>query len=202
MCLCFYNAPHRYEFNWNFIENQYLWNKMSEMFTPTRKPLLLRCLCTSSLVMNWKVNWVFGRSLDLLINLKLPLKKSKILQTEIVDGPGLSVAVRLTIDIETGNRPRKKAPIVANAVQNERPQKLIKWTSLMHPSNTLDWKVGLSVIALHSLLHKCSGSTQITCHLIHSFITSDNRCSTRKWRHSVLTVWKPRKRWARNMRKR
>ena len=63
---------------------------------------------------------------------------------------------------------------IVKAVQNERPQTLVKWTLSMHPNKTLDRKVGLSVISLHSLLHKCSGSTQITCHLIHSFITSDN----------------------------
>ena len=68
----------------------------------------------------------------------------------------------------------------------------------------LDQKVRLSVISLHSLSHKCSGSTQIICHLIHSFITSDNGVpafhsefcgSMRKRRCSVLTVWKLRKQW-------
>jgi len=124
--------------------------------------------------MNWMVNWVFGCSLDLLMNLKLPSKKPKLLQTEIVDEPGSRVAVRPTTDIEAGNRPCKKAPIVVNAVRNERPQTLIKWTLSMHPNKTLDWKIRLSVISLHSLSRKCSGSTQITCHLIHSFITCAN----------------------------
>ena len=126
-------------------------------------------------VMNWTVNWVFGHSLDLLRNFKLLSKKPKLLQTEIVDEPGLRVAVRPTTDMEAGNQPHKKVPIVVKAVRNERPQKLIKWTLSMHPNKMLDRKVGLSVISLHSLSHKCSGSTQITCHLIHSFIRSDNQ---------------------------
>jgi len=37
------------------------------------------------------------------MNLKLPLKKPKLLQTEIMDEPSSRVAVRLTMDIEVGN---------------------------------------------------------------------------------------------------
>ena len=109
------------------------------------------------------------------------------LQTEIVDEPGSRVAVRPTTDMEAGNRPRKKVPIVVKAGRNERPQTLIKWTSSMHPNKTLDRKVGLSVISLHSLSRKCSGSTQITCHLIHSFIRSDNRVPA--FRASLRVSW-------------
>jgi len=50
------------------------------------------------------------------MNLKLPSKKPKLLQTEITDEPGSRVAVRPTTDIEVGNRPCKKALIVMNAV--------------------------------------------------------------------------------------
>jgi hypothetical protein len=142
-----------------------------------------------------------GRTLygDLLINSKLPSEKPRLLQTETVDGPGSRIAERLTTHMEAGNRPRKKVPMAVNAVRNERPHTLIKWTtSLTHANKTLDRKMGLSVISLHSLSRKSSGSTHITCHLIHSLIISAKRApafrgSMRKQRHSVLKVRKHRK---------
>ena len=58
-----------------------------------------------------------------LIRPKLPSKKPKLLQTETVGGLGSRVAVRPMTDMEAGNQPRKKAPMVVNAVwtRNERP---------------------------------------------------------------------------------
>ena len=58
----------------------------------------------------------------------------KLLQTEIMDGPGSRVAMRSTIDIEAGNQLCKKALIVTSTVWNERPQTLIKWTSSFDPA--------------------------------------------------------------------
>jgi len=121
------------------------------------------------------------------MNLKPPSKKPRLLQTEAVAGPGSRVAERPTTETDAGNRPRKKVPMAANAVRKERPQTLIKWTSSMHPNKILARKMGLSVISLHSLSRKCSGSTHITCHLTHSLIISARRVPA--FRASVRVSW-------------
>src|SRR6266568_969191 len=97
------------------------------------------------------VNCVFGHSFDLLISLKLPSKKPRLLQTETVGGPGSRVADRPTTDIDEGKRPRRKVPMRLNVGRNEIPQVLMRWTSSTHAKSTLLRKVGPSVISLHSL---------------------------------------------------
>jgi len=123
-------------------------------------------------VRKWMVNCVFGCSFDLWISVKLPSKKPRLLQTETVGNPGLSIAVSPTIDIKVGNHPCRKVPMVPNTRQNARPHSLIRWTLLMHTNKMFAQKVGYSVISLHSLSCRCSGSTQMTCHLRHSLISS------------------------------
>lgn len=115
------------------------------------------------------MNCVFGRSFDLRMSVKLPLKKPRLLQTETVGDPGSSVAVRPTVDIE-GKHPRRKVPMVPKARQNARPYSLIRWTSSTETNKMFAQKIGYPVIFLHSLSCKCSGSTQMTCHLMHSLI--------------------------------
>ena len=54
---------------------------------------------------------------------KVTFKEAQDLTDRNCGWTWLEGAVRLTTDIETGNWPCKKAPIVANAVQSERPWK-------------------------------------------------------------------------------
>ena len=124
---------------------------------------------------NRTLNCVFGRSLDRRMRRKLPSKKPRLLQTDVVGVPGSSVALRPTTDIDAGKRPRKKVPTAENAGRNESPHSLIRWTSSTQANRTLDRKVGLSVISLHSLSRRCSGSTHMTCHLTHSMISRAKR---------------------------
>ena len=101
---------------------------------------------------NWTVNCVFGRSFDLRMSVKLPSKKPRLLQTETVGDPGSSVAVRPTIDIEEGKRPRRKVPMVPKARRNARPHSLIRWTSSTDANKMLARKIEYSAISLHSLV--------------------------------------------------
>ena len=52
------------------------------------------------------------------MSMKLPSKKSRLLQTETVGSPGLSVAVRPTIDTEAGKHPHRKVPMVPRLDEN------------------------------------------------------------------------------------
>ena len=104
--------------------------------------------------------------------LEVAFEETRLSQTEIVGGPGSSVAVRPTIDTEAGKHPRRKVPTVPKARRKSRPHSLIRWTSSTHANKMFARKVEYSVISLHSLSRKCSGSTQTTCHLIHSLISS------------------------------
>ena len=122
-------------------------------------------------VRNCMPKCVFGCSFDFWISVKLPSKKPRLLQTETVGNPGLRVAVRLTIKIKVGKRPHRKVPIVPKAKQNASPHSLIRWTSSMHANKIFARKVRCSKTSLHSLLRRCSGSTQTTCHLIDSLIS-------------------------------
>jgi hypothetical protein len=96
-------------------------------------------------------------------------------ETETVGDPGSSVAVSPTIDIEEGKRPRRKVPIVPKARRKARPHSLIKWTSSTDANKMFARKIEYSVISLHSLSCRCSGSTQMTCHLMHSLISPAKR---------------------------
>jgi len=118
------------------------------------------------------VNCIFGCSFDLQISVKLPSKKPRLLQTETVGNPGSSFVVSPTIDTEVGNHPCRKVPMVPNAKRNARPHSLIRWTLLMHANKMFAQKVGYSMISLHSLSRRCSESTEMTCHLRHSLISS------------------------------
>ena len=129
-------------------------------------------------VTNWTLNCVFWCSLDHRMRRKLPSKKPRLLQTDIVGAPGSSVALRPTTDIDAGKRPRKKVPTAENAGRNESPHSLIRWTSSTQTNRTLDRKVGLSIISLHSLLRRCSRSTHMTWHLTHSMISHAKRTPT------------------------
>ena len=101
----------------------------------------------------------------------MPSKKPRLLQTETVGDPGSSVAVRPTIDIEEGNHPRRKVPMVPKARRKARPHSLIRWTLSTDANKMFSRKIEYSVISLHSLSCRCSGSTQMTCHLMHSLIS-------------------------------
>ena len=105
---------------------------------------------------------IFGCSLDRWMRRKLPSKKPRLLQTDVVGAPGSSVAWRPTTDINARKHPQKKVPIAANAGQNESPHSFIRWTLPMQANRTLDRKVRLSVISLHSLSCRCSGFTHMT----------------------------------------
>ena len=83
--------------------------------------------------------------------------------------------VRPIIETEGGNCPRRKVPMVPNAERNARPHSLIRWTSSTHTNKMVARKVGYSVISLHSLSCRCSGSTQMTCHSMHSLISPAKR---------------------------
>ena len=124
---------------------------------------------------NLTVNCVFGRSFDLRMSVKLPSKKPRLFQTETVGNPGSSVAVRPTIDNDKGKHPRRKAPTVPKARRNARPHSSIRWTSSMEANKMFARNVEYSVISLHSLSCRCLGSTQTTCHLMHSLISLAKR---------------------------
>ena len=117
-------------------------------------------------------------ALDCRMRSKLPSKKFRLLQTDIVGAPGSSVTLRPTTDINAGKRPQKKVLTAANAGRNESPHSLIRWTSSTQTNRTLDRKVGLSIISLHSLLRRCSRSTHMTWHLTHSMISRAKRTPT------------------------
>ena len=53
--------------------------------------------------------------MDLLISLKHPAKKPRLLQTDSVGKSGSRVAVRPRMEIDEGKRPRKKVPMSLNA---------------------------------------------------------------------------------------
>ena len=126
-------------------------------------------------VTNWTLNCVFGRLLDHRMRRKLPSKKPRLLQTDIVGAPGSSVALRPTTDIDAGKRPWKKVPMAENAGWNESQNLLIKWTSSTQANRMLARKVRFLVISLHSLSRRCSRSTHMTCHLTHSMISHTKR---------------------------
>jgi len=123
-------------------------------------------------------------------HLSLPLKISMcillyLLGQQILSPIGSSIAVRPTIDIEEGKHPCRKVPIVPKARRNARPHLLIRWTSSTDVNKMLAQKIEDSAIYHHSLSCRCSGSTQMTCHLMHSLILPA------KWTpafHAVLRV--------------
>jgi len=109
-------------------------------------------------------------------HLSLPLKISMrillySLGQQILSPIGSSVAVRPTMDIEEGKCPRRKVPMVPKARWNARPHSLIRWTSSTDVNKMLAPKIKYSAISHHSLSCRCSGSTQMTCHLMHSLIS-------------------------------
>ena len=108
--------------------------------------------------------------LDRRMRRKLPSKKFRLLQTDIVGAPSSSVTLRPTTDIDAGKHPRKKVLTAANAGRNESPHSLIRWTSSTQTNRTLDQQVGLSIISLHSLLRRCSGSTHMTCQTFRTLL--------------------------------
>jgi len=93
--------------------------------------------------------------------------------------------------------------MVPNTRQNARPHSLIRWTLLMHTNKMFAWKVGYSVISLHSLLCSAQGPHRWPAIWDTLWFLLPNRsqlsvqhsvflCSMRMQRHWVLKACEPR----------